>query len=296
MIGAGRIALAAVVATAIGLGAQLNFGVGHASVHGCDQPWGERSAAGGILSRFMPGPAGSAPTDGETQVFDDFEGPDGSPPDPDRWTVIEGAGWDRGSQTYAASNAVLDGQGRLRLRALRTDSGYTSGRVETRRKVSFGYGTLIVRMKMPAGIGLWPQFWLIGADEDTYPWPEAGEIDVVEQVSDPKKRYSSLRGPIPGVENSLQQQIVGEGPDLSADFHDYWVIHEENKITVGLDEVVWGTFTPATLPPDAEWVYNKPSCLVLNLAVGGPWPGEPDASTQFPTDMLIDWVHWQPAG
>ncbi len=288
----GRVGLAAVLAATVGVGVHLISGVGVASVHGCSRPWAGPASDQPTPARLFDRGA-TAPV--VTEVFDDFTGPAGSPPDPQRWTVIEGSGWDRGSQTYAADNAVLDGSGHLRLRALTTDSGYTSGRVETRRKVNFDYGTLIVRMKMPAGVGLWPAFWLMGADEDVNPWPAAGEIDVVEQVSDPRKRYSSLHGPIPGVKDYLQKQIVGVGPDLSADFHDYWVIRQENKITVGIDNVVWGTFTPDSLPENAEWVYNKPACLILNLAVGGEWAGPPDSSTRFPADMLIDWVHWQPA-
>jgi len=287
----GRIGLIAALAAMLALGVQINSGVGQASVHGCSRPWTGPSSSGAAPLYAQPD-SGAAPV--LTEVFDDFDGPEGTAPDPDNWTVVEGPGWDRGSQTYAAGNAVLDGQGHLRLRALKTDSGYTSGRVETRRKVNFGYGTLIVRMKMPAGVGLWPAFWLMGADENVNPWPGAGEIDVVEQVSDPRKRYSSLHGPIPDARDYLQKQIVGEGPDLSADFHDYWVIRQEDKITVGLDKAVWGVFTPDSLPKDAEWVYNKPACLILNLAVGGEWPGPPDATTPFPADMLIDWVHWQP--
>lgn len=288
----GRLGMTAVLAVTLGVGVHLNSGVGYASVHGCSRPWSGPSSNAGAPFYSRPDPA-STPV--LTEVFDDFDGPAGTPPDSDNWTVVEGSGWDRGSQTYASDNAVLDGSGHLRLRALKTDSGYTSGRVETRRKANFGYGTLIVRMKMPAGAGLWPAFWLMGSDEDVNPWPGAGEIDVVEQVSDPRKRYSSLHGPIPGVKDYLQKQIVGDGPDLSADFHDYWVIRRENKVTVGIDDVVWGTFTPDSLPKDAEWVYNKPACLILNLAVGGEWPGQPDGTTRFPADMLIDWVHWQPA-
>ena len=289
-----RTGLAATTAVAAGIGLQLHTDVSYAAVHGCTQPW-DGSASVQVTPNLQADPAATAPDTKVTEIYDDFTGPAGTPPDPEKWTVVEGTGWDRGSQTYAAANAVMDGDGHLRLRAEKTDSGYTSGRVETRQKFSFGYGTLIVRLKVPAGVGLWPAFWLTGADEDVNPWPAAGEIDVLEQVSDPRKRYTSLHGPIPGVADFLQQQIVGEGPDLSADFHDYWVDRRENKITVGMDDVVWGVMTPESLPKDAEWVYNKPACIILNLAVGGDWPGPPDALTQFPADMLIDWVHWQPA-
>lgn len=274
---------------ALGVGASANSTVGRARPHGCSEQWvNPRGAAGFVssASRLLKNP---------TEIIDSFEGPAGAPPDSNIWTVIEGTDWDGGVQEYSAENAVLDGQGNLALTAMRADSGYTSGRIETRRKAGFGYGTLIARIKMPAGTGLWPAFWLLGADEDRNPWPEAGEIDVVEVVSDPWTAYTSLHGPIPGVSDYLQNQIIIEGTDLSADFHDYWVIREEDKITVGIDETVWGVFTPETLPPDARWVYNKPFCLILNLAVGGDWAGPPDDSTEFPAVMLVDWVHWEPA-
>jgi beta-glucanase (GH16 family) len=280
MINTGRMGMAAVLVATVGLGLHLNAGVSDASVHGCNEQWNQPSESGqGDGDPAAPDPGGASGA-ALTEVFDNFDGPVGAPPDPDRWTVIEGKGWDRGSQKYTADNALLDGQGHLVLQAQRTDDGYTSGRVETRRKQSFGYGTLIVRMKMPAGKGLWPALWLMGDDEDVNPWPGAGEIDVVEQVSNPRKRYSSLHGPIVGVPDYLQKQIVGSGPDLSADFHDYWVIHKPYSIAVGID---------------AKWVYNKPFCLIMNLAVGGKWPGPPDDSTIFPASMLVDWVHWQPA-
>jgi len=281
---------AALAAALVSACADEPVDVGEAEPHGCSDPWDAAKAP----TSTVP-PAQSFGFRKSTQVIDSFDGPAGDPPAPDIWNVIEGAGWDRGSQHYAPENAVLDGNGNLMLRAQKTDTGFTGGRVETRRKASFGYGTLIARIKMPSGTGLWPAFWLLGADEDTNPWPGAGEIDVVEVVSDPRTAYSSIHGPISGVSDYLQNQFVNTGPDLSAGFHDYWVIRAENKITVGIDDTVWGVFTPEALPPTAEWVYNKPFCLILNLAVGGDWAGPPDESTPFPAVMLVDWVHWEPA-
>ncbi len=238
---------------------------------------------------------GSAQVSQPLVIFDSFDGPAGAAPNPGNWSTAEGTGWDRGIENYTAGNAVLDGQGRLAITAVKTDDGYVSGRVQTKDKASFGYGTLIARIKMPAGKGLWPAFFLLGADEDSNPWPEAGEIDVVELVSDPHTWYSSIHGPIPGVSDYLQAQITGEGPDLSADFHDYWVIHSKNSITMGINDTVWGTFTPESLPSSAEWVYNKAFYVVLKLAVGGDWAGLPDSSTEFPATMLVEYVHWEPA-
>ncbi len=287
-----RTGMAAALAFTLGVGGCANPGSGTAQAepHGCSEPWDVANAPASTVP-----PARSFGFRQSTQVIDSFDGPAGAPPDPETWSVIQGTGWDRGIQNYTSDNAVLDGSGNLVLRAQKADAGYTGGRVETRRKASFGYGTLIARIKMPSGTGLWPAFWLLGADEDTNPWPGAGEIDVVEVVSDPRTAYSSIHGPISGVPDYLQQQFVNTGPDLSEGFHDYWVQRAENKVAVGIDDTLWGVFTPDGLPPTAEWVYNKPFCLILNLAVGGDWAGPPDDSTPFPATMLVDWVHWQPA-
>ncbi len=252
-----------------------------------------RLAVAGLLVTAMT--ASSAPLAHADTMVDDFEGPAGTPPNPALWTVVEGSGWDAGVEEYAAPNAVLDGQGNLAITARRDGSGFTSGRVQTKNKASFGYGTLVARIKMPSGQGLWPAFWLVGADEDNNPWPGAGEIDVVEMVSDARTHYSSLHGPTPGTGDHLQAQIVGDGPDLSDGFHNYWMTHIKDSITVGVDDTKWGTLTPDSLPPQADWVFHKPFYVIMNLAVGGDWAGPPDRSTPLPAVMLVDWVKWQPA-
>lgn len=277
--------LVALVA-AVGIGAQPDAHVAEASTRGCTAPPVTTPIAGTSSEVDANRPA--------TELYDDFTGPAGDPPDPEKWTVGEGAGLDHGSETYVASNAVLDGAGHLALTADKTDSGYVSGFVDTRGKAAFSFGTLVARIKVPSGQGLWPAFWLMGGDEETHPWPGAGEIDVVEMVSDPTTWYSSLHGPIPDAKNFLQVQMTGESVDLSADFHDYWLIHEQDRIITGVDDIVWADFTPASLPDTATWVYNKPFCVFLNLAVGGEWAGQPDSSTPFPATMLVDWVHWTP--
>ena len=237
-----------------------------------------------------PAPAARAAT-----VFDDFNGPAGASPSPGKWSVVEGTGWDAGVQEYSPDNAVLDGKGNLAIQARMAGSGYTSGRVQTKGKASFEYGTLIARIKMPAGRGLLPAFWLVGADEDRNAWPGAGEIDVVEMVSDPTTAYSSLHGPGSDARDNLLNQIITRGGDLSDGFHNYWMTHTRDSITVGVDDTKWGTFTPSSLPASATWVFNKPFYVVLNLAVGGGWAGLPDSATELPATMLVDWVNWEPA-
>src|SRR5262249_27320045 len=93
---------------------------------------------------------------------------------------------------------------------------------------------------------------------------------------------------------TMQGLFIGPIADLSADYHDYWVRHLFDQITVGIDTNTLGTFTPASLSAGAQWVYNRPMYAILNLAVGGN-AGLPDDSTRFPATMLVDWFRWDPA-
>lgn len=236
-------------------------------------------------------------------VFDGFDGRAGAPPSAALWDDEFGRGHDAGLQTYTDSpqNLRLDGNGYLVIEARRTVNSYTSARVTTSNKLSMQYGTVSARIKFPSGQGIWPAFWLLGADYGRVGWPRSGEIDIMEIVNSGSIYHVTLHGPqgggdyYGGVESG---QVVGtEGPiaDLSADFHEYWLHWQENFIAIGVDHVTLGTFTPASLPPGAEWVFNKPMFAVLNVAVGGPWPGPPDASTPFPATMLVDWFRYTPS-
>ena len=233
-------------------------------------------------------------------VFEDFSGPPGSAPNPAYWSYFTGTGGDIGVEDYVTAGAFLDGQKHLVIQAVATGNGYTSGRIQTKDKLSLGYGTITARIKMPSGQGLWPAFWLVGADQDTTPWPQSGEIDIIELVSNATTYYTTLHGPISGMrdntsEGTQQAQITGPITDLSTDYHNYWVTRIPDSITVGIDTKTLGTFTPESLPPGAQWVYNRPMYAVLAVAVGGSWAGPPDNSTRFPATMLVDWFRWDPA-
>jgi len=225
----------------------------------------------------------------------DFSGKAGTAPNSTFWTSRSGTGWDSGIQNYTTGSTYLDGYGNLVIKAAgNSTSGYTSGRVESKNKVSMGYGTVTARLKVPKGQGLWPAFWFAGADEDTTAWPTSGEIDVMELPSTTTTMYSTLHGPIAGTTQTQQAQIVSQLPDLSADYHNYWVRHLPNEITFGIDGQTLGTLTPASLPAGATWVYNRPMQVILNVAVGGSWAGAPDSTTQLPATMSVDYVRWDP--
>jgi beta-glucanase (GH16 family) len=247
-----------------------------------------------LITAVIALPAGIARA---ATVLDDFDGPAGSAPNPDYWDNTPTQLY-IGVENYQRGNAYLDGQSHLVIQALNTGSGYTSGLVRTKNKLALGYGTITARIKMPSGQGLWPAFWLVGADEDTVPRPQAGEIDIIELQSNATIFHSGIHGPVAGAPDTaggtMQGLFIGPIADLSSDYHDYWVRHLFDQITVGIDTNTLGTFTPASLSAGAQWVYNRPMYAILNLAVGGN-AGLPDDSTRFPATMLVDWFRWDPA-
>ena len=229
-------------------------------------------------------------------IGDQFSGSNGSGASSTFWSTTLGTGWDPGVQNYTSGGAVLDGQGHLVLQATRgTNGAWTSGRIETANKLSLGYGTITARVKVPMGQGLWPAFWLTGADAATNGWPATGEIDVMELPSTTTTMYSTLHGPIAGTTATQQAQVISTLPDLSTGYHNYWVTHLPNKIIFGVDNQTLGTLTPADLAPGETWVYNRPMSVLLNLAVGGSWAGAPDSTTPSTAQMLVDTLTFVPA-
>lgn len=228
-------------------------------------------------------------------IVDEFLGNSGSAPSR-LWTSRSGSGFDAGSQTYSSGNVFLDGQGHLVIQATRgKKNAYTSGWVWTKNNLTLGYGTVTARVKVPKGQGLWPAVWMMGADSDTLGWPASGEIDIAELPGTTTTVYSTLHGPIQGSTSTQQAQLVSQMPDLSTDYHNYWVRRLPDEITFGVDDVTLGTLTPADLAAGETWVYNRPMYLILNLAVGGSWAGAPDSTTPSPAKMLVESVTFAPA-
>jgi beta-glucanase (GH16 family) len=234
-------------------------------------------------------------------VFDDFVGATGSRPNPGLWGYDVGSGWGTGElQTYTNStnNVYLDGQGHLVIAALKSDDNYTSGRLVTRGKLAMTYGTMSASIKLPAGQGIWPAFWMVGTNIDTVGWPQCGEIDLIEVYSIPTHYNISVHGPSTHAPaEGWQVQFDGAIADLSQGFHTYWVTREHGRITAGIDSATLATFTPASMPPGGQWVFdNQPMYGLLNVAVGGDQVGPPDASTRFPAAMLVKWFRYTREG
>jgi len=239
---------------------------------------------------------------------DEFNRLAGTPPSPSTWNYdLGGGGWGNGeleAYTSSTANASMDGQGHLAITALkstttsrngrRSSGTYTSARIHTEDKFSTTYGLIEAKMKLPPGTGLWPAFWMIGSNFNQVGWPACGEIDVMEELGqDPFTIYGSLHGNVGNGQDYPNDGLSVTGTSntsLTSGFHTYGVLWTATSFTYLLDGVPYGTLTKADLPSGADWPFTKPEFLILNLAVGGDWPGSPNSSTPFPATLLVDWV------
>ena len=228
---------------------------------------------------------------------DEFNGPAGQRPDPAKWTYdLGGGGWgNRELEVYtdAAENASLDGNGNLMIRALRDESGrYSSARLKTLGKFEAQYGRVEARIQLPFGQGTWPAFWMLGATFPEEGWPRCGEIDVMEQIGkEPATMHGTVHGPGYSGANGISGLFQLPEPARFRDgFHVFGIEWAPGAIRFSVDGTQYHQVTPGDLPAGAPWVLDRPFFLLLNLAVGGNWPGSPDISTLFPQKMYVDYV------
>jgi beta-glucanase (GH16 family) len=234
---------------------------------------------------------------------DEFDQRDGSPPDPAKWTYDEGVGnngWGNKELEYytnRSKNVVIQ-NGNLVITAHQenfSDSSgvtrnFSSARLKTRDLFSQQYGRYEARIKVPPGPGLWPAFWLLGNNNNVVGWPSCGEIDIMEN-----KEASTIHGTIHGPGYSGDNGITSAytlagGKRFADDYHIFAVEWEPNAIRFYVDSDLYATRTPADLPKGAPWAFDHPFFIILNLAVGGKWPGPPDSTTVFPASMLVDYI------
>jgi len=247
----------------------------------------------------VPPPA-SDPADWVLKWADEFEGPEGQSPDPARWTYDIGNGdngWGNEQLEYDTDrpeNVSLDGQGNLRITAREEEySGfsYTSARIKTEGLFAQAYGRFEARIQLPIGQGIWPAFWMLGDDFDTVGWPQCGEIDIMEyRGQQPNVTNGALHGPGYSGGSALSGSYTREGAGFDEDFHIFAVDWTLNRITWSVDGVTFMTRDVTDLPDGAEWVYDHPFFIILNVAVGGNYVGSPDQTTPFPQTMLVDYV------
>lgn len=232
---------------------------------------------------------------------DEFNSPDGSPPDLAKWSFdIGGSGYGNNeleSYTNRPAN-VQQRNGNLVITAQKEEytgpdglRHYTSGRIRTQGHFSQAYGRFEASIQLPLGKGIWPAFWMLGDDITTAGWPKCGEIDILETIGAPATMYSTLHGPGYSGANGISAKYeLPAGEVVNTGFHLYAAEWSPNDIKFFFDDHLIAERTPADLPPGTTWVYDHPFFIILNLAVGGNWPGNPDETTAFPQQMLVNYV------
>ena len=234
---------------------------------------------------------------------DEFNGPDGSAVDQSKWIAAAGgSGWGNNELEYYTTrtdNAYQSG-GSLVIKTIKekytgsdnVTRDYTSARLITKNKFTATYGRFEARIRLPYGQGIWPAFWLLGSNIDSVSWPQCGEVDIMENIGkEPSVIHGTIHGPGYSGGNALGSSYSLSGNQRFADsFHTFAVEWEPNVVRFYCDGILYKTRTPADLPQGQIWVFNHPFFILLNVAVGGDWPGNPAGTTVFPQTMQVDYV------
>jgi beta-glucanase (GH16 family) len=267
---------------------------GTGGVQGKGGSAGNGGATGNGGAASTGGTPGAKCPDGWTLAWaDEFEGAAGAAVDSSKWTYDYGPNWYNGELQYysqGTANAKLDGSGNLVIEARkesREGRQYTSARLKTEGKKTFTYGRFEGRMKLPYGQGMWPAFWMLGGNS----WPNNGEIDIMENLGrEPSIIHGTMHGPgYSGTAGPTASYTLPGNAKVSDDFHVFAIEWETNVIRWYVDGMLYSTKTPADIGGNS-WVFNHGFFFILNLAVGGEWPGNPDSTTVFPQQMIIDYV------
>lgn len=258
---------------------------------------------GGLAAAVTPA---SAASKWKRAWADEFNTPAGVSPSPKKWVFDLGGEPQWGNeewQSYTRSprNVSTDGRGHLAITARREKEplgpcpvgscDITSGRITTKGRFSQTYGRFAARMKLPAGQAIWPAFWMMGRNIDRVGWPNNGEIDIMELLgNDPGTVYGTAHGP-----GFVNAGIGGSGglpggAPITGHWHVFSVDWGPRKLRWRIDGRPFFQLRRSSLKDGQRWVFDHPHYLLLNLAVGGQWPGKPDATTPFPSTMLVDWV------
>jgi beta-glucanase (GH16 family) len=168
-------------------------------------------------------------------------------------------------------------------------SEYTSARLLTKDKFEQRYGRFEARIRLPFGQGIWPAFWMLGADIDENPWPGAGEIDIMEyRGQNPTVLIGSVHGPGYSGGEAISKEYTLENDRFDTGFHIFGIEWGPEFVNFYVDDVLYNQITPEDVT--GPWVFDKPFYILMNLAVGGTFVGSPNAETEFPQTMLVDYV------
>jgi beta-glucanase (GH16 family) len=226
-------------------------------------------------------------------------------PDTAKWGYDVGVGNPNGwgnneleCYTNSLNNSYQDGTGNLVIEAMPEPGAcagakqYTSARLLTKGKFSQTYGKIEAKIKLPYGQGIWPAFWALGSNIDTVSWPACGEMDIMESVTTAPLGRTKVQSSLHSTNFDVGQP-VDLGGNIDDNFHVYGVIWTPNQIKYYVDDEThpFITYTPANMGKTGVWSFNHPFFVILNVAVGGNWPGSPDGNTfATPQKMVVDYV------
>jgi beta-glucanase (GH16 family) len=214
------------------------------------------------------------------------------------WNYESGAGgWGNQELQYyreGTSNTSFQ-NGKLVITAKEESFGgapYTSARITTKDKQEFQFGRIDIRARLPFGQGIWPALWMLGANFPDVVWPGCGEIDIMELIGhEPNKVHGTAHWGEEGQYPSTYYTGTYTLPsaDFSDEYHVFSLVWQQNSLQYYVDDNLFHTITTSNVGT-ATYRFNAPFFLIFNVAVGGQWPGSPDASTQFPQHMAVDYI------
>jgi len=213
-------------------------------------------------------------------------------PDGTNWVYdLGGGGWGNNElQTYTddPQNIIVE-DGALKITAIRNGGSFSSARIKTQGMFDQAYGRFEASIKLPWGPGIWPAFWMLGSDIETNPWPNCGEIDIMEyRGQEPNIINGSVHGPGYSGGEAITKSYGYDNDRFDIDYHVFAIEWGRDYIYYYVDDVLYQEINPDDLT--GEWVFNKPFFIILNVAVGGDYVGFPTDDTPFPQTMFVDWV------
>jgi beta-glucanase (GH16 family) len=231
----------------------------------------------------------------ELTMQDEFDS-DGAP-DSGIWSYDIGTGvngWGNNELQYYTDRPqnVTVTNGYLLITANKEDfegSGYTSARLLTKDKFEQRYGRFEARIRLPYGQGIWPAFWMLGANSDTAIWPQCGEIDIMELRGQlPTIITGSVHGPGYSGGQAVSKEYELKNDRFDTGFHVFGIEWGPEYINYYVDDVLYNQITPEDVA--GEWVFDQPFYILMNVAVGGSFVGPPNEETVFPQTMVVDYV------
>jgi beta-glucanase (GH16 family) len=218
------------------------------------------------------------------------------------WTVEGGdgcpglCGWGNNELEYYTGRPenLFFQDGKMLIEARKESFGgknYTSSKIVSRGKKIFKFGRIDIRAKLPKGRGIWPALWMLPQSNVYGGWPTSGEMDIMEMVGhEAGKVYATMHyGPGPGSINISRGYTLPGGALFNDEFHVFSMEWKLDQIKCYVDGILYSTVNKADLGPNI-YPFNENFFFIMNLAVGGNWPGSPDASTNFPQWMVVDYV------